>query len=237
MDTTEALYQNDMVYAMTVQRAKTFCLSLEGIFLPQWGFKDAIEVCLKSHAVRIKPASPTSRHPVALEHAVKEGPFKFDYACDCQGFWHALICSHVLAACHLTNEIDLIAMTAVIDRPCKAGRPTKYSAVTYAAHKAPERKDNNKFTATQLIGSTVSVRVEGDRVYDGQVNSVFEGINHEGEPCMIYKVCYKHQYEEDLPTMYPKYEEFTLQRLEQGISLFKEMQKRRKTNNAINCDC
>ena len=111
------------------------------------------------------------------------------------------------------------------------------SKIQGTAHTALEKKDNNKFLANQLIGSTVSVRVEGDRVYDGQVISVFEGINHEGDPCMIYKVCYKHQYAEDLPTMYPKFEEFTLQRLEQGISLFKEMQKRRKNNNAINCDC
>jgi hypothetical protein len=44
---TESLYQNDMDYAMTLERAKVFCLSLGGIFKPTWNFHQAIECCLK----------------------------------------------------------------------------------------------------------------------------------------------------------------------------------------------
>ena len=235
VNSSEALYQNDMDYAMNLQRAKTFCLSLEGIFQPKWTFMDAIDVCLKSHAVRVKPADAKSRHPIAVEHALREQQFKFEYECDCQGFWHSLICSHVLAAYHLNEEINLNALTAVIDRPCTVGRPRKLAAVTYAAHKPPEKK-LTPFDAAKRIGSILSVKINTGRVYNGRVNSVFEGMDYDGKPAMIYRVSYDHQYDDDLPALFPKTEEFTHERLEQAINLYKEIQKRLKSNNAINCD-
>ena len=157
INSSEALYQNDMDYAKTVHRAKAFCWSLEGIFQPKWSFKEAIEVCLKSHAVRIKPANSTSQHPVAVEYEFKH-QFPHKYECDSQGFWHSLICSPVLAAYHLNGEIDLNALTAVIDRPCTVGRPRKVTAVAYAAHKPPKKKLTS-FDAAKKIGSIlVSVK-------------------------------------------------------------------------------
>ena len=90
---SESLYQNDMDYAMTLERAKKYCLSLEGILQPSWKFNDAIDVCLRSHAVRITAAKTTSRHPFLVEHYLSPGGFRNDYVCVCKGYWHVLICS------------------------------------------------------------------------------------------------------------------------------------------------
>ena len=43
----ESLHQNDMDYAMTLERAKVFCLSFGGIFKATRNFYQAIECCLK----------------------------------------------------------------------------------------------------------------------------------------------------------------------------------------------
>ena len=54
INSTEALYQNDMDYAMTMGRAKVFCSTLVGIFQPKWGFIVAVDLyegtCRALHA-------------------------------------------------------------------------------------------------------------------------------------------------------------------------------------------
>ena len=83
---TGFLYQNDMDYAMTLG-AKVFCLSLEGIFNPTSNFHQAIECCLKSHAVRITAATTASRHPLLAEHSVSPAGFiRNVYVFDCKGY-------------------------------------------------------------------------------------------------------------------------------------------------------
>ena len=67
INSTEALYQNDMEYAMTMN--EVFCLIRFGIFQPKWRFIEAVDICMKAHAVRYTPASIASRHPVAKEYA------------------------------------------------------------------------------------------------------------------------------------------------------------------------
>ena len=44
INSTEALYQNDIDYAMTMGRAKVFCSTLVGIFQPKWGFIIAVDL-------------------------------------------------------------------------------------------------------------------------------------------------------------------------------------------------
>ena len=235
INSTEALYQNDMDYAVTMNRAKIFCLSLEGIFQPSWGFNEAVDICMKAHAVRYRSASTTSRHPVLVEYAQHQGVYQYEYTCDCQAWWHSLICAHVVAAMHLNKDIDLHSMTAVIDRPCKVGRPKHYVPVGFAAH-LPVEKVLNTYAAGKWLGTELSTKVSDGRVYRGTVTSVYEGLNHENEPEVIFKVQYDHQYKEDMETLFPKHEDFTLDQLMQGIAHYKEYRKKVNSNNSIHCD-
>ena len=176
---TESLYQNDMDYAMTLERAKVFCLSIEGIFNPTLNFHQAIECCLKSHAVRITAATTTSRHPLLAEHSVSPAGFMNDYVCDCKGYWHKLICSHVLAAMHLNKDIDLHVMTRLIERPCTVGRPGKSRKPIGAATHVADEPVLTIHEAAKWIGSRLSCKMPADgRVYAGTIHAVYEGRDH-----------------------------------------------------------
>jgi hypothetical protein len=162
---TESLYQNDMDYAMTLERAKVFCLSIEGIFNPTWNFHQAIECCLKSHAVRITAATTTSRHPLLAEHSVSPAGFMKDYVCDCKGYWHKLICSHVLAAKHLNKDIYQDVMTRLIERPCTVGRPGQSRKPIGAATHVADEPVLTIHEGAKWIGSRLSCKMpdaEGD---------------------------------------------------------------------------
>ena len=238
INSTEALYQNDMDYAMTImERAKVFCLTLVGIFQPKWGFIEAVEICMKAHAVRYTPASIASRHPIAKEYAKnKQEGYQYEYTCDCQAWWHSLICAHVVAAMHLNDDIDLHSMTTEIDRPCKVGRPKKYVPVGFAAHK-PIEKALDINAAAKWIGSVLSNKVADGRVYCGTVTGVYEGLNHESETEMIFEVQYDHQYEEDLAVLFSKKEEFTFDCMVQGIAhYYKEYQRKLNSKHSIHCE-
>ena len=158
---TESLYQNDMDYAMTLERAKMFCLSLEGILQPTWVFKEAIEVCLKSHAVRITASTASSRHPIEIEHAKAPGGFRNDYVCDCKGYWHVLICSHVVvAAMHLNNDIDLHKMTSQIDSSCHPGRPkNSLIPIGIESHATADPAPITAHHAAKFLGSRLSCKM------------------------------------------------------------------------------
>ena len=80
------------------------------------------------------------------------------------------------------------------------------------------------FEGAKRTGPILSVKINTGRVYNGRVNSVFEGMDYDGNPAMIYN--------DDLPVLFPKTEEFTHERLEQAINLYKEIKKRM----TINCD-
>jgi hypothetical protein len=224
---TETLYQNDMDYSMTLERAKMFCLSLEGIVQPTWKFKDAIDVCLKSHAVRITASTANSRQPLEKDHAIAVGGFQNDYVCDCKGYWHVLICSHVVAAMHLMEDIDLHKMTRQIDYSCQPGRKSN-SRVTIGmdTHAAGKPEPTTVQQGSKLIGSQLSCnRADKGKVYVGTVQSVFEGIDHNAKQSIIYRVCYPPQYIEDNFDVIE--EEFTYARMIQGISHLKEYERKK----------
>ena len=227
---TETLYQNDMNYALTVERAKMYCLSLEGIFQPTWGFEDAINVCLKAHAVRMTASTATSRHPIEIQHA--KDPvlgFRNDYVCDCKGYWHALICAHIVAAMHLNNDIDLHVMTRQIDYSCQKGRPSNSRMpIGVATHEAEDTTPTTVHHAAKFIGSRLSCNMADKemRRYIGTVQSVFEGIDHLDQQSIIYRVCFPAQYTDEEPGDVIE-EEFTYARMLQGISQYKEFERKK----------
>ena len=63
-----------------------------------------------------------------------------------------------------------------------------------------------------------------------------EELNHESEIEMIFKVQYDHQYEEDLAVLFPKKEEFTLDRMVQDIAHYKEYQRKLNSKHSIHCE-
>ena len=131
-------------------------------------------MCLRSHAVRITAAKTTSRHPLLVEHFLSPGGFRNDYVCDCKGYWHVLICSHVLAAMHLNKDVDLHLMTRLIERPCSVGRPSKgRMPIGVATHEA-EKEVLTLHDAIKFIGSRLSYNLPDDgRVYVDTIHGVF----------------------------------------------------------------
>ena len=79
--------------------------------------------------------------------------------------------------------------------------------------------------AIKFIGSQLSFkRSDNSRVYVGTVGSVFEGTNHHNETDIIYRVNYPPQYPEDKDLIE---EEFTHNRMIQGIAHLKEYNKKK----------
>ena len=111
----------------------------------------------------------------------------------------------------------------------------KYVPVGFAAHK-PIEKALDINAAAKWIGSVLSTKVADGRVYCGTVTGVYEGLNHESETEMIFNVLYAHQYEEDLAVLFPKKEDFTLDRMVQGIAHYKEYQRKLNSKHSIHCD-
>ena len=79
-------------------------------------------------------------------------------------------------AYHLNEEFNLYALTMIIERPCTVGR----SCDLYGASNRLTPFDGAKRT-----GSILSVKINTGRVYNGRVNSVFEGMDYDGNPAMI----------------------------------------------------
>jgi hypothetical protein len=76
--------------------------------------------------------------------------------------------------------------------------------------------------AAKWIGSILSTKIADGRVYCGTVTGVYEGLNHESETEMIFEV----QYDHHLAVLFPKKEEFTLDRMVQDIAHYKEYQRK-----------
>ena len=55
----------------------------------------------------------------------------------------------------------------------------------------PPEKKLTPFNVAKKIGLIFAVKVESDRIYNGRVNWVFEGIDYAANPAMINKVSYE----------------------------------------------
>ena len=139
-----------------------------------------------------------------------------------------LICSYVLAAMHLNKDVDLHLMTRLIERPCTVGRPSKSRMpIGIATHEA-EKEVLTLHDAVKFIGSRLSCKLPDDgRVYVGTIHGVFEGRDHNKEQTIIYRIAYPPQYpDQDEPI----FEEFTHNRMVQGMAHYKEFEKKNEAS-------
>ena len=124
---------------------------------------------------------------------------------------------------HLNKDIDLHVMTRLIERPCTVGRPSKSRKPIRAAIHVADEPVVTIHEAAKWIGSRLSCKMSADgRVYDaGTIHAVYEGRDRNREQTIIYKVAY-----------YPPaiFEEFTHNRMLQGIALYKEFERRKEAS-------
>ena len=123
---------------MTEKKAKYYCLTLIGTHKEEWKFEDVCQIGLRAHAVRITKATPTTVQPISFPGV---DIFEFEYKCDCKGWWHSLVCAHVLAAMHLRHDINLLHINAQINKPAIPGRPSNHQPVTYKAQQPSDARE------------------------------------------------------------------------------------------------
>jgi len=236
-NSTSSLFQGDMDEAMTEKKAKYYCLTLIGTHKEEWKFEDVCEIGLRAHAVRITKATPTTVQPISFPGV---DSFECEYKCDCKGWWHSLVCAHVLAAMHLRHDINLLNINAQINKPAIPGRPSNYQPVTYKAQQPSDARELSNRKATNYIGMNVASKVKG-RVYEGKIRSHAEKLDYENKPSIVWTAVFngEEQYDEDIQsssTPFPRYEDFTYDRMMQAVALFKEQVKIKKRGGKIILD-
>jgi hypothetical protein len=95
-----------------------------------------------------------------------------------------------------------------------------------AATHVAEEPELTLYSATKWQGSRLSCRMPEDgKVYVGTIYSVFEGKDHDNQQTIIYKVAYPPQHEDQDS---PIFEEFTHNRMLQGIAHYKEFERKKE---------
>ena len=145
-NSSSTMYQGDMDNAMTSQKAKHYCLTLQGVSKANWKFEEACQTSLTAHAVRVEDATKETIHPISFPGLPTP---KHSYRCDCKGWWHSLVCAHVLAAMHLNSDINLNSLNAKVNKPAIPGRPASYKPVGYKAlQSSNDREMSNRKPTT-----------------------------------------------------------------------------------------
>jgi len=239
-NSTSSMFQADMDQAMTDKKAKHFCLTLLGVRKQEWNFESLCEIGLRAHAVRITEAKANTIQPIVFPGI---NSFMYEYKCDCKGWWHSLVCSHVLAAMHLRKDINLKAINAQINRPAIPGRPLLYQPVTYKAHQPANSREIREIStvkATNYIGYSVASKVQG-RVYLGKIISHAEKLDYNNNECIVWTAVFRgeEEYDEDKQQSsnpFPRYEDFTYHRMKQANALWREQCRLMKTGDKIVLD-
>ena len=172
------VWSYDTRNSLTLETAKKFLMTIVGITPPDClSWKDLSQLCINHHHVKVSD----------------EGK----YICDCAGYWHSTICSHVLAAKHLDGIINLNDMlfSPSLYKTKLIGRPKNVPKVGYASqHKNYEIKN-----PTRDYGMHVARRIDSsnlDDVYFGvvvgktnvQLNNCFVMLNNINyELCDLYR--------------------------------------------------
>ena len=86
----------------------------------------------------------------------------------------------------------------------------------------------------------VASKVNG-RVYEGKIRSHAEKLDYENNPSIVWTAVFngEEQYEEDIQlssSPFPRYEDFTYDRMMQAVALFKEQVKIRRRGGKIISD-
>ena len=234
-NSSSTTFQDDMNNAMTARKARIYSLSVQGISKTSWTFEEACQTSLTAHAVQVQEATHDTIQPIAFPGLP---PLKYHYRCDCKGWWHSLVCAHVLAAMHLENDINLNVVNAKINKPALPGRPASYQPVGYKAQQPTSggRLMSNR-QATNLKGMYVAFRVNGI-VYTGIITTHREKLNEQNEACIIWTALFDEKLNpegdgESDNTILPFYEDFTFDSMKQANALHKTQCKLRKQNGKI----
>jgi hypothetical protein len=141
---------------------------------------------------------------------------------------------------HLRHDINLLNINAQINKPAIPGRPSNYQPVTYKAQQPSDARELSNRKATNYIGMNVASKVKG-RVYEGKIRSHAEKLDYENKPSIVWTAVFngEEQYDEDIQsssTPFPRYEDFTYDRMMQAVALFKEQVKIKKRGGKIILD-
>lgn len=235
-NSSSTMYQNDMDNAMTKHKAKHYCLSLQGISKANWTFEEACQMTLTAHAVRVEDATPDTIHPISFPGLATP---KHKYRCDCKGWWHSLVCAHVLAAMHLNNDINLNTVNAKVNKPAIPGRPASYQPVGYKAQQPSNDRELSNRKANNLKGMHVASKI-GGTVFVGMINSHQEKIGYDGQVCIIWTAVFNEELNPnagaDIQPPFPRYEDYTYDSMMQANALFKTYCRQQSTNGKIVMD-
>ena len=164
-------YENSLNH-MTPERAKSFLLSLRGIFENEGiTLKTACDICLGCHYVYRKEGSE-------------------EWICTCANFWHRIECSHTVLADHLENvpgksipELRGAAPWALL--PYK--QSTKARAGFPELPKNFGDENDNEYNACKFNGLPVCRVLESGERCIGKISHPFTGEDHE----ILYTVTYE----------------------------------------------
>ena len=230
-------FQRDMNNAMIDRKARVYSLTLQGISKTSWTFADVCQACLTAHAVQVQEATPDTLQPISFPGVP---PLKFHYRCDCKGWWHSLVCAHVLAAMHLQGDINLNVVNAKINKPAIPGRPALYQPVGYKAQQSASNgrlMSNRK--ATNLKGMYVGFRVN-NVVYIGMITTHQEKLDEHNDACIIWTALFDEKLNQDEAqkdnTILPFTEDFTYDSMMQANALYKNQCSIWKANGKISLE-
>ena len=193
-------------------------------------------MCLTAHAVRVEDATPESIHPISFPGLPTP---KHNYRCDCKGWWHSLVCAHVLAAMHLNNDINLNTVNAKVNKPAIPGRPASYQPVGYKALQPSNDRELSNRKANNLKGMRVASKISGT-VYIGMITSHQEKIGYDVEVCIVGTAVFDKELNPkataDLQPPFPRYEDYTYDSMMQANALYKTYCRQQSTNGKLVMD-
>ena len=216
INASDHLWQADREYRCTAEKSRVFLKSVYGEFPAQTSWKAAQDVASHMHFVKRQ----------------QDGTF----VCDCKAFWHSVECSHVMAALHLTGDVNVDDELMTITNGKRVGRPSKAEAlpISLSTHDIVAVTNASEMKASSYIGTKIARRLNhvnhphSMRVYYGRVSGSRTKPGRNGET--VWTVVYPAQYRDEADEFEggADDEELNLTAMKEGKRLYDEQLRLQK---------